>query len=144
MSTFSVRIQKFSKSSTNYFHEYSIVSFTLKKWQLLIFKGIVHQFWIYNSFFVSQQNEHFLWKVHLDKTTLTRINKESNLFKVSPTEFCYIYYMYITRTDFERRCTLSSNDILADKATHRKTWNHFYWYYVQIFLHDLFDCTDVM
>ena len=42
----------------------------------VIFKGIAHQFWIYNIFFVSQRKKHFLWKVHLNKTTLTRYNWE--------------------------------------------------------------------
>ena len=40
------------------------------------FKGNVHQFWIYNIFFVSQQKKYFSWTVHHDKTTLTRNNCE--------------------------------------------------------------------
>ena len=43
-----------------------------------------------------QQKKHFLWKVHLDKTTLTRNNWENRVLKVSPTEYCYIYYVYNT------------------------------------------------
>ena len=44
----------------------------------------------------------------------------------------------------KRRCTLSSNDILADKPTNQKTWNYFDWYYLHHFLHDIFYCTDVL
>ena len=50
------------------------------------FKEIIHQFWIYNIFFVPQQKKHLLWKVHLDKTTLTQDNRE-RVLKVSPTHF---------------------------------------------------------
>ena len=41
---------------------------------------------------MSQQEKHFLWRVHLDKTTLTRNNWENRVLKVSRTEYCYIYY----------------------------------------------------
>ena len=61
-------------------------------------KGIVHQFWIYNIFFVPHRKKHFLWKVHLDKTTLTRNNWEKRVHKVSPF---YIYDIYnSTRSDW--------------------------------------------
>ena len=59
-------------------------------------KGIAHQFWIYNIFFVNQQKKHFLWKVYLNKTTLTRNNWENRVLKVSPIEYCCIYYIYNT------------------------------------------------
>ena len=39
-----------------------------------LLEGIVHQFWQYNNFFVSQQKKNFLWKVHLGKTTVIQIN----------------------------------------------------------------------
>ena len=55
-------------------------------------KRIVHQIWIYKIFFVSQRRKHFLLKIHLDKTTLTRKNWENKVLKVSPTEYCYILY----------------------------------------------------
>ena len=42
-------------------------------------------------FFVSQQEKHFSWKVHLNKATLTQNNRENRVLKVSPTEYCYIY-----------------------------------------------------
>ena len=70
------------------------VSFGETQGKCYIFKiaeGIVHQFWIYNIFFVSQQKKHFLWKVHLDEIPLTRNNGENRVLKVSPTEYCYIY-----------------------------------------------------
>ena len=41
---------------------------------LNVFKGIVHQFEIYNIVIVSQRKKHFLKKGHLDKTFLTRNN----------------------------------------------------------------------
>ena len=63
-----------------------------------MFKGIVHQFWIYNIFFVPHRKKHFLWKVHLDKTTLTQNNSENRVLKVSPF---YIYNVYnSTRSDW--------------------------------------------
>ena len=64
-----------------------------------LIKRIVHQFWIFNIFFIPLEKKHFLWKVHLDKTTLTQNNWEIRVLKVSLTEYCYIYY--IARTDFE-------------------------------------------
>ena len=64
-------------------------------------KGIVHQFWKYITFFRATTKETFLWKVHLDKTALTRNNWENRMLKVSPTEYCYIYIIYITWTAFE-------------------------------------------
>ena len=67
-------------------------------WALL--KGTVHQFWIYNIFLVSQQKKHFLYWVHLDKTTLTRSNWE----KWCSMSVRVIYIIYITvfgQTDFE-------------------------------------------
>ena len=54
----------------------------------------------YITFFVSQQNKHSLYKVHLDKTTLIR----NNLEKWCSTSVRVIYIIYITvlgRTDFE-------------------------------------------
>ena len=58
-------------------------------------KGIVHQLWIYNIFFVSKQKKHFLLLVHLDKTTLTRNNWENRVLKGNPSKYCYIYYIYL-------------------------------------------------
>ena len=63
---------------------------------LRVLKGIVHQFWIYNICFVALPKKHFLWKVHLAKTTLTRNNWEKRVHKVTPTEDYYIYYIYNT------------------------------------------------
>ena len=63
----------------------------MKHVKFVTFKGIVHQFWIYKVFFVSQQKKWFLWKVHLDKTTLTRNNWEKWCSK-----YCYVYYIYNT------------------------------------------------
>ena len=64
-----------------------------------VFKGIVHQFWIYNIFFVPQRKKHFLWKVHLDKTTLTRNNWEKWCSK--SVRVIYIYNIYnSTRSDW--------------------------------------------
>ena len=60
-------------------------------WLICIFfiiKGITLPFWIYNIFFLSQQKKHFLWKVHLDETTLTQNNWGDRVRKVSPTEYC--------------------------------------------------------
>ena len=39
------------------------------------------------------RKKHFLWKVHLDKTTLTRNIWEKRVHKASPTEDYYIYYI---------------------------------------------------
>ena len=61
-----------------------------------VLEGIVYQFWMNNIFVVSQQKKHFLWKVYLDETTLTQNNGENRVLKVSPTKFCYIYYIYNT------------------------------------------------
>jgi len=36
-----------------------------------------------------------------DKTTLTRKNWENRVLKVRLTKYCYLYYIYITWTDFE-------------------------------------------
>ena len=69
--------------------------------EYVLLKGIVHQFWIYNIFLVSQQKKHILHKVHFNKTTLTRNNLEKRVLKVSPTKYFYVY-LYITRTDFEQ------------------------------------------
>ena len=66
-------------------------------------KGIVHQFRIYNIFFVPQRKKHFLWKVHLDKTTLTRNNWEKWCSK-SVRSSTVKYIIYITWTDFENHC----------------------------------------
>ena len=41
---------------------------TLLRYRFSLVKGIVHQCWI--------QKKHISWKVHLDKTTLTRNNRE--------------------------------------------------------------------
>ena len=68
-------------------------------------KGIIHQFWIYNIFFVPHRKKHFLWKVHLDKTTLTRKNWEKRMHKVSPTKYYYIYYIYNTDCFITRSLT---------------------------------------
>ena len=46
---------------------------------VLDFRVIVHQFWIYKMCFVFQQKKHYLYKVHLDKTTLTRNNWENRV-----------------------------------------------------------------
>ena len=63
----------------------------------IILKAIVHQLWIYNIFVVSQRKKHFLWKVHLDKTTLTRNNWENRVLKVSPTEYCHMVWIIRNR-----------------------------------------------
>ena len=61
--------------------------------QYLLLIGIVHQFRIY-IFFLCQQKKSFLWKVHLDITSLR--NWENRVAKVSPTEYCYLSYIYNT------------------------------------------------
>ena len=88
----------FYKSNIHLFPRTCIRSFEINVWGPIVsLKGsIVHQFWIYKIFFVSQQKKHFLWKVHLDETTLTRNNWENRVLKVSPTEYCYIYNIYNT------------------------------------------------
>ena len=53
-------------------------------------KGLFTNFEYITFFFVSQQKKHFLWKVHLDKTTLTRNNWENRGVKFSQVECCYI------------------------------------------------------
>jgi len=69
-------------------------------------KGIVRQFWIYNILFVSQLKKHFLRRVHLDKTTLTRIIGKIGCTKsVRPSTVIYII-IYITRTDFAHHFSL--------------------------------------
>ena len=85
--------KKFSKTPGEYEAQSTILS--TMKW-CRNFKGIVHQFWIYNIFSVFQQKKHFLWKVHLDKTTITRNNWESRVLKVSLTKYCYIHCIYNT------------------------------------------------
>ena len=67
------------------------------KW---VIKGIVHQFWIYNIFFVPYRKKHFLWKVHLDKTTLTRNNWEKKGCTKSVRVIYIIYIIVLGRTDF--------------------------------------------
>ena len=59
-------------------------------------KGIVHQFWIYKKNFRVSTKTAFFIEVHLDKTTLTRNDWENRVLKVSPSEYCYIYYIYKT------------------------------------------------
>ena len=34
---------------------------------------------------------------------MNRNNLENRVLKVSPTEYCFIYIIYITRTDFEHQ-----------------------------------------
>ena len=72
--------------------------FAIYLFDRVFLEWIIQKFWIYNIFFVSQQKKHFLWRVHLDKTTLTRNNLENWVLIVSPTE---IYSIFITRTDFD-------------------------------------------
>ena len=56
------------------------------------FKGIVNQFWIYNTFSVTQQKKHIIKKVHLDETTLTRNSWEKWCSKSARVIYRYILY----------------------------------------------------
>ena len=49
--------------------------------------------------FLNKKKQFFLWKVHLNKTILTRNNWENRSKSVRPSTV--IYTIYITRTDFE-------------------------------------------
>lgn len=57
-------------------------------------KGIVHQFWIYNIFFVPQQKKHFLLKVHLDLYNIDRLWAPYflNFFRVRVVWLIWIFY----------------------------------------------------
>ena len=59
-------------------------------------KGLLTNFEYITFFFVPLQKKHFLWRLHLDKTSLTRNNRENKVLKVTPTEYLYIYYIYNT------------------------------------------------
>ena len=62
--------------------------------QILILKGIAHQFWI-NYIFSCLNKRNISYKRSISiKTTLTWNIWENRVLKVSPTEYCYIYHIY--------------------------------------------------
>ena len=83
--------------------------------------GIVHQFSIYNIFFVSQQ-KNFFYKMPISiKQLWLGDNWVNRVLKVSPTENCYINIIYITRTYFEHHFSqLSWVRIILSRWTFHK------------------------
>ena len=67
---------------------------------LNILKGIFHQFWVYNIFFVPLRKKHFLWRFILIKQLWLEIIEKIVCSKsVRPSTVIYI--IYITWTDFK-------------------------------------------